>query len=55
MKEQVVEDKEPSQVLSVEVSSGHPLQELPMTKEVSSSRALQELSMTKEANSGRPL
>ena len=42
------EGKEPSQVLSVEVSSGCVLQELLMTKEASSSRPLQERLMTKE-------
>ena len=47
--------KEPSQVSSVQVSSGCPLQELSMTKEVSSGSPLQELSMTKEASSGHPL
>ena len=47
--------KEPSQVLSVQASSGCPLQELSMTKEASGSRPLQELSMTKEASSSHPL
>ena len=47
--------KEPSQVLSVQASSGCPLQELSMAKEASSGRPLQELSMAKEASSGCPL
>ena len=47
--------KEPSQVLLVQASSSHPLQELSMTKEASSGCPLQELTMTKEASSSHPL
>ena len=47
--------KEPSQVLSVQASSGCPLQELSMAKEASSGRPLQEVSMSKETSSDRPL